>query len=748
MADDDAGLDPFAPLGDGPAGRPAAADDGGDDGGWQPELPAPAEPPAAPRHPKHGVPAAVWLYRTADGRPLFAVARFDVANGSRKKEIAQLCYGTLRGRRGWHWRAPPAPRALYGLPGLAARSDAPVLVVEGEKAADAAAALFPDHIAVTWPGGCKAVSRADWTPLAGRAVRVWPDNDAAGRAAAADVVTALATAGAASVTVVDVPPEWPQGWDVADPLAEGVAAETLARMLAEAAEPDAAEPDGEPDAADGDRDGDALEIARLAALHPLAYDRERQAAADRLGVRVSTLDAQVEAARPKPEAADGRGVALTEVEPWPEPVGAAALLNDLAAMIRRHVVMSAATADCCALWIAHTWVHARFQHSPRLSVTSPVKRCGKSTLLDVLRATCLRPLKADNISASGVFRTVEALRPLTLLIDEADSFLGENEELRGILNSGFEASGEVVRVVEVRDDWQPIRFATFAPVALAGIGRLPGTLEDRALPVVLARKTAAETAVKLRARGARDALRVLARKLARWAADRARHLPADPAVPDAMGDREGDVAVPMLAIADDAGGGWPGRARRALLDVFGHRNATEGNAEAGALLLADIRAIFLSMSAVQMASEDIIERLGGMEDRPWPEWRHGKPMTKVQLARALAPFGIRPATIRQGDTTPKGYRKEAFEEAWERYLPSDTPLSAQEGPSDPQHRHNQGNSGTTAENQGATQGVRVAERKSPKAAENLHCGGVADENPPVWGEGGCDRADDGWSAEL
>jgi hypothetical protein len=60
--------------------------------------------------------------------------------------------------------------------------------------------------------------------------------------------------------------------------------------------------------------------------------------------------------------------------------------------------------------------------------------------------------------------------PATLLVDEADSFIGDKEELRGILNNGFEASGEVVRVVEVKNEWQPIRFATFYPVALAGIG--------------------------------------------------------------------------------------------------------------------------------------------------------------------------------------------------------------------------------------------------------------------------------------
>lgn len=282
-----------------------------------------------------------------------------------------------------------------------------------------------------------------------------------------------------------------------------------------------------------DRVADAAEIARLATLSPLDYDREREAAAERLGIRVSTLDTEVAAVRPKPAATDGRHVELPAVEPWPRPVDGAALLDSLTATIRRHVILPPAAAECCTLWIAHTWVHERFQHSPRLSITSPAKRCGKSTLLDVLRATTHRPVKADNISASGVFRTVEALRPLTLLIDEADAFMGDAEELRGILNSGFERSGEVIRVVEMNGEHQPIRFATYAPVALAGIGALPSTLEDRAVPVVLQRKGAAETVVKLRAPGARAALHDLARQLARWAADRGARLSTDPAVPEA-----------------------------------------------------------------------------------------------------------------------------------------------------------------------------------------------------------------------
>jgi putative DNA primase/helicase len=475
----------------------------------------------------------------------------------------------------------------------------------------------------------------------------------------------------------------------------------------------------------------AAELARLSMLSPLDYDQDRKAAAERIGCRAGTLDDEVEALRPKPEAAAGRSVQLQEVEPWPERVRGAELLDDLAAAILRHVILPIPTADALALWIAHTWVYDRFQHSPRLSVTSPAKRCGKSTLLDVLRATCHRVLKADSITASGVFRTVEALSPLTLLVDEADSFLGENEELRGILNSGFERSGEVIRVVEMDGEHQPVRFATFAPVALAGIGALPGTLEDRALPVVLQRKGAGETVQKLRAPGARAALHDLARRLARWSGDRARHLPTDPPVPDALGDREGDISIPLLSIADDAGGEWPARARRALLTVFAARTATEGNMETGAMLLADIKQLFAELSALRMTSADIVARLGKMEERPWPEWRQGKPMTAPQLAKALRPFQVAPTTIRTGTEIAKGYYRDAFADAWERYLAPETPPSPIEGGVKPLHRYNPGNSRASGESATVTRPDHVTERTRPKPAEKLACNGVTVSSPPV-----------------
>ena len=116
----------------------------------------------------------------------------------------------------WLWKAPPAPRPLYNLAAIAARVNAPVLIVEGEKTADAAAKLFPSAIAITWPSGCKAFTKADWSPIKGRRCTLWPDADAVGRDAMAKLAIHLLKAGAAQVRIIQPPPDAPDGWDLAD----------------------------------------------------------------------------------------------------------------------------------------------------------------------------------------------------------------------------------------------------------------------------------------------------------------------------------------------------------------------------------------------------------------------------------------------------------------------------------------------------------------------------------------------------
>jgi len=116
----------------------------------------------------------------------------------------------------WLWKAPPAPRPLYNLDALQQRPNAPVLIVEGEKTADAAAKLFPSAIAITWPSGCKAYAKADWSPIKGRRCTLWPDADAVGRDAMAKLAIHLLKAGAAQVRIIQPPPNAPDGWDLAD----------------------------------------------------------------------------------------------------------------------------------------------------------------------------------------------------------------------------------------------------------------------------------------------------------------------------------------------------------------------------------------------------------------------------------------------------------------------------------------------------------------------------------------------------
>jgi len=348
----------------------------------------------------------------------------------------------------------------------------------------------------------------------------------------------------------------------------------------------------------------------------------------------------------------------------------------------------------------------------------------------VLRATCRRTEKADSISASGVFRTVEALRPLTLLVDEADTFLKDNEELRGVLNSGFERSGQVIRVVEVQGEHRPVRFATFAPLALAAIGDLPSTLADRAVPIRMERKASGDKIERMRAGRNRANLADLARKAARWAADTAASLPADPALPEAMNDREGDISVVLMAIAAHAGPVWASRARAALLGVFGLRAENEENLEVGSLLLADLWTIFDGTTADRMTSADICAKLTAMDDRPWPEWRQGKPITAPQLANVLRPFGVRPTTIRVGDFTPKGYLREAFKDPWNRYVrTTKTPSLTSRGDFKPQHRNNTVKSNGYEQNGAATHETSFRPEISKVYSPEQQCCGVAAETP-------------------
>lgn len=173
-----------------------------------------------------------WWYRDKHGRSLAAVDRHEPRRpGERKSFLPLTLWQSEDGSFQWRRRHPPVKRPLYGLDRLADRPDAPVIVTEGEKATEAATRLFPTHVAVTSSCGANAAAAADWTPLAGRNVTIWRDNDDEGLDYVAHVTHLATEAGAGSFFIVNVPSNWPEGWDVADQLPEGTTIETLQSMV-------------------------------------------------------------------------------------------------------------------------------------------------------------------------------------------------------------------------------------------------------------------------------------------------------------------------------------------------------------------------------------------------------------------------------------------------------------------------------------------------------------------------------------
>jgi putative DNA primase/helicase len=189
-----------------------------------------------------------------------------------------------------------------------------------------------------------------------------------------------------------------------------------------------AQPVGEPEAVPENVD---FTIASLARMSDVEYEHARTGAAKRMGMRTSVLDKLVQSER-KEKASDGIG--FDDVEPWPEPVNGAALLSGIADTIRRFIVCNNEMADAAALWVAMTWFIDAIQIAPLAVITAPEKRCGKSQLLAILGKLSFRPMVASNITPAALFRVIDAYRP-ALMIDEADAFMKENEELRGLLRN-------------------------------------------------------------------------------------------------------------------------------------------------------------------------------------------------------------------------------------------------------------------------------------------------------------------------
>jgi hypothetical protein len=346
----------------------------------------------------------------------------------------------------------------------------------------------------------------------------------------------------------------------------------------------------------------------------------------------------------------------------------AAVLDQVHAACTRFVVYpSLEHADAVTLYIAATHAQDVWEHATRILLTSPVRRCGKTRTLEVMRELAHNVIVAANASVAVLVHSIDESDPPTIILDEADTIFatrrGERsesaEDLRGILNAGHSRGWPYLRWDVKRREREEC--ATFAMAALGAIGDLPDTIEDRGIKIPMRRRAAGEPVQGWRRRRVVPQLRALRERLHKSVrAHVGELLEAEPDLP--VEDRAADVWEPLVALADAAGGEWPDRARRACLVLSGEAEPDE--ATAGERLLADLQAVWGDEAHIPTA--DLLPRLHALEESPWGNW-YGHELTARDLARLLRPYRIRSRTVRLGEATPKGYAWADLRDAWARY---------------------------------------------------------------------------------
>jgi putative DNA primase/helicase len=340
-------------------------------------------------------------------------------------------------------------------------------------------------------------------------------------------------------------------------------------------------------------------------------------------------------------------------------------LNHAYDAITRYVVLADHSAVAVSLWAAWTYVYDSGTVAPLLAIVSPVRRCGKSRLLTILLYLAARAISASNITPAAIYRVIERYAPLTLLIDEVDTFW-EDDELRGIINAGHTKElAFVVRNVPTPDGaYEPQRFSVWCPKALASIGLVHATWHDRAITIRMERKRKDEHVERID----ESHLKQVARELfTAVVTDTVKAAVAEsdatcPDCPDCLHDRAADNWRPLLAIADAAGGDWPQRARDAAI-ALGCVEDPDGE-ERPVRLVRDCLTVFCDEE--ELTAKELATRLAELDDSPWPTYHYGRAISPEHVGKMLRRFGIVPHKTRFGNV----YRRQDLESISQRYSSS------------------------------------------------------------------------------
>lgn len=378
------------------------------------------------------------------------------------------------------------------------------------------------------------------------------------------------------------------------------------------------------------------------------------------------------------------------------PQPGASLLDRLRAAITKHVAFpSPEAADAVVLWTAASHAQPAWEHAPRLAVISPIRGCGKTRVLEVVRDASHRPINTSDATIAALFRSIDAEDPPTLVLDEADAKFGSrrqaesNEDLRALLNAGHKRGNPVLRCVG--SSHTPTEFPSFAMAALASIGSLPDTIMDRSIVIRMQKRSPNQYVAPYRSRRDGDSLKVLGAEIGRWTQRKMKRLrKAAPDMP--VEDRAADVWEPLVAIADAAGGEWPDRAREAATALSAESEEAAAEQVAAIRLLADLRIVLEPADAKprkQLWTRTLLRKLRAIPESSWDGGMYNESLTDRELARLLRDFGIRSRDLRGTDretgrqVVRKGYLRRDFIDVWARYLPDVAQGSASRESSEP-----------------------------------------------------------------
>jgi putative DNA primase/helicase len=403
-------------------------------------------------------------------------------------------------------------------------------------------------------------------------------------------------------------------------------------------------------------------FAAIADLPKLTHEVRLREAAARLGEDLEILAEEFEvflAAREIPE----------ELAPWPEPVDTAELLETIETKFRRYVVASDAVVTASVLYVPFTYVVEIATHAPKLIYTFPTKEAGKSTALHVTRRMVQRAYPAVEVTGAVLYRIIDRLKP-TFLLDEADSVFKRRAALAHIINESWSNSG--IKIPRTGPHGEILEFDPYGAQVISMRGlHMPDTTLSRSIICMIWPKLPSETVEEFTYRDD-DEFKVIRRKLARWVVDNAATLrDARPDFPPGFNNRTRVNWKMLLVIAGLAGDKWSKRAHNAARDLETDRDEPSESIR----LFAGLWDVWgRAGRPSKRTSESLCAALVTHPSGEWADF-HGKgPISQVQLAALLRPFGIRPIhnLCQRRGRNQSGYQYNQFENAWARLLQKPT----------------------------------------------------------------------------